>query len=327
MTVQQPSIAVLGLGAMGRALARAFVTAGHPTNVWNRSAGRADPLVAAGAHEAATAAEAILAAQLTVMCLLDRSAVDAVADAIGTGWRGATVVNLTSSTPEDARAVAERLTHAGARYLDGTIMVPTNLIGTPASHVLYSGDASVFAEHEHTLSALGGTAELLGDDPGLAATYDLGMLDIFFNGMAGFLHAAALVGADGVRAGTFVPYAKRMLALLDDTIVGLADDVDRGEHDGSEDNLTMELSFLDHIVQTSLNRGLDISVPATPRALVHAAVSGGHGADSFSRIVDILRRPSVVAADTAPSAGFEPAHTAPEAVALSPELRGRRGTG
>jgi hypothetical protein len=62
----------------------------------------------------------------------------------------------------------------------------------------------------------------------------------------------------------------------------------------------MELSFLDHIVQTSQNRGLDISVPATPRALVHAAVSGGHGADSFSRIIDILRHPGVLAADDDP---------------------------
>jgi hypothetical protein len=61
-----------------------------------------------------------------------------------------------------------------------------------------------------------------------------------------------------------------MLALLDDTVVGLADDVDRGERDGAEDNLTMELSFLDQLVQTSQNRGLDPSV-----------------------IIDILRRPGV----------------------------------
>ena len=295
MTLRRPSITVLGLGAMGRALARAFLAAGHPTTVWNRSAGRADSLATAGALEAATATEAVDRSQLTVMCLLDRSAVDAVADTVGSGWRGTTVVNLTSSTPEDARAVAERLTHEGARYLDGTIMVPTTLIGTPASHVLYSGDTTVFAEHEQTLSALGGSAEMLGDDPGLAATYDLGMLDIFFNGMAAFLHAAALVGADGVPASTFVPYAKRMLALLDDTLVGLADDVDNGAHDGAEDNLTMELAFLDHIVQTSRNRGLDVSVPATPRALVHAAISDGHGADSFSRIIDTLRRPGMAA--------------------------------
>src|SRR5687768_16613391 len=98
MTPPRPSITVLGLGAMGRALARALIAAGHPTTVWNRSAGRADTLVTAGAFEAATATEAVSRTQVTFVCLLDRAAVDAVADTVGAGWRGTTVVNLTSST-------------------------------------------------------------------------------------------------------------------------------------------------------------------------------------------------------------------------------------
>ena len=39
------------------------------------------------------------------------------------------------------------------------------------------------------------------------------------------------------------------------------------------------------------------------------------------------RSPSEDLRENAPSAGFEPAHTAPEADALSPELRGRAGSG
>lgn len=37
-------VSVIGLGAMGRALAGAFLDAGHPTTVWNRSPGRAGEL-------------------------------------------------------------------------------------------------------------------------------------------------------------------------------------------------------------------------------------------------------------------------------------------
>src|SRR5512145_2332017 len=58
--------------------------------------------------------------------------------------------------------------------------------------VLYSGDRAVFERSAPILRSLRGDADLLGDDPGLAALHDLGMLDIFFNGMAAFLHAAAL---------------------------------------------------------------------------------------------------------------------------------------
>ncbi len=297
MTDSTTSVTVLGLGAMGTALASAFLAAGHPTTVWNRSAARAEALRPAGATVAADPAAAVAASPLVVVCLLDRRAVDAVLAAAGP-LTGRTVVNLTSSTPEDARAVAERVTAAGARYLDGTIMVPTPMVGSTDAFVLYSGDAGALAAHRATLAALGGELEFLGEDPGRAAVHDLGMLDVYFAGMAAFLHAAALVGADGVPARAFLPYANRMLELLGPTFAQLAADVDAGEHPGTEDNLEMELAFLSHIVHTSRARGIDPSVPEAPRALVAAAVAAGHGADGFSRVIDSLR-PAAATARTA----------------------------
>lgn len=47
-TIHDERVAVLGLGAMGRALAGALLAAGRPVTVWNRSAGKADELVARG---------------------------------------------------------------------------------------------------------------------------------------------------------------------------------------------------------------------------------------------------------------------------------------
>lgn len=285
------SVTVLGLGAMGTALARAFLAAGHPTTVWNRDPARAEALRPSGATVAPDPAAAVRAAPLVIVCLLDTPAVDAVLAAAGP-LDGRTVVNLTSSTPEDARAVAVRAGAAGARYVDGTIMVTTPMIGTPDAFVLLSGGARAFAEHRATLAALGGL-EHLGEDPGRAAVLDLGMLDVFFAGMTAFLHAAALVAADGVPAAAFVPYARRMLGLLDGTVADLARDVDAGEHPGEDDNLEMELAALEHIVTTSRARGIDPAVAEVPRALVAAAVASGHGKDGFSRVVDVLRGATV----------------------------------
>lgn len=292
MTSPSP-VTVVGLGAMGRALAGAFLAAGHPTTVWNRTAGRAGELVAAGAGEAPDVATAVAASPLTVVCVLDRPAVEAVLDAAGDALTASsTIVNLTSSTPEDARALTTRVTATGARYLDGKIMAPTPLIGTDDGWVLYSGDRAVFDDHVATLRALGRDADHLGDDPGLAALHDLGMLDMFFAGMAAFLHAAALVGAEGVPAATFLPHAGRVTALLQATFAELAEQVDRGHHDGVEDNLAMEGTALDHIVEASAARGIDTSVPEVTRSLIRAAVAAGHGRDSFSRVIDVLRQPT-----------------------------------
>jgi len=291
MTSSSP-VTVVGLGAMGRALAGAFLAAGHPTTVWNRTPGRAGELVAAGATEAPDVATAVAASPLTVVCVLDRPAVEAVLDGAGDALAGTAIVNLTTSVPEDARALATRVVATGARYLDGKIMVPTPLVGTDDGWVLYSGDRAVFDDHVATLRALGPDTDRLGDEPGLAALFDLGMLDVFFSGMAAFLHAAALVGADGVPAAEFLPYADRITNLLRGIMAELADQVDRNHHDGVEDNLAMEGTGLDHIVEASAARGIDTSVPATVRTLVRAAVAAGHGDDSFSRVIDVLRQPS-----------------------------------
>lgn len=48
MTSDRPPVTVLGTGAMGAALAETLLGAGHPTTVWNRTPGRADPLAAKG---------------------------------------------------------------------------------------------------------------------------------------------------------------------------------------------------------------------------------------------------------------------------------------
>ena len=54
MTEHKTPVTVIGLGAMGSALASALVRAGHPTTVWNRT-----PRAVEGAKVASSVAEAV----------------------------------------------------------------------------------------------------------------------------------------------------------------------------------------------------------------------------------------------------------------------------
>ena len=117
------------------------------------------------------------------------------------------------------------------------------------------------------------------------------MLDVYFTGMTAFLHAAALARADGVTAARFLPYARRILAVLDATLPGLARDADRREFPGDEDNLVMDLAALEHVVATSRARGVDDRLPEVSRALARAAVDAGHGTDGYARVFDLLAHP------------------------------------
>ena len=283
-------ISLIGLGAMGTALGQAFVAAGHDTTVWNRTPSRAAPLVRQGAVLAPNAAAAITASEVTVLNLLDADAVRTVLQTVPAGdLHGRALINLTSSTPREARGIAELVRTGGADYLDGAIMVPTPMIGADDALLIFSGDRRVLEDHGAVLSAAAGRLQWLGEDPGLAAVYDLGMLDLYLTGMAGFLHAAALVEAEGVSVGDFLPYAAGITDVLRDTLPGLADHVAAGSYPGDEDTTAMELAVADHIVATSHAGGIGTAVPDLIRTLLQRAVDGGHADHSFSSIFEQFR--------------------------------------
>ena len=59
-------VAFLGLGRMGSLMSRHVLAAGHELVVWNRTPGKAADLVAAGATEARSPAEAVEGAHAAV---------------------------------------------------------------------------------------------------------------------------------------------------------------------------------------------------------------------------------------------------------------------
>ncbi|GAB7193653.1 hypothetical protein NUM3379_43630 [Kineococcus sp. NUM-3379] len=154
-------------------------------------------------------AGAVAAAEVVLVCVRDHDATrEVLAEVDPALLAGHAVVNLSSATPEEARASASWAAGRGLPYLDGAVMVSTPLVGAPDALVLYSGDRAVFERSLPVLRVLGGRAEHLGDDPGRAALFDVAVLEVFFAGMTSFLHAAAMVTAQGVSAAEFLPYAR-----------------------------------------------------------------------------------------------------------------------
>src|SRR5690606_37357618 len=62
---------VIGLGQMGSTLARLLLDSGYRVTVWNRTAAKAEPLVARGAELAPTALAAVSASRVVVVCVHD----------------------------------------------------------------------------------------------------------------------------------------------------------------------------------------------------------------------------------------------------------------
>lgn len=225
------NITVIGLGQMGAALADAFLTAGHRTTVWNRTPGKADALVERGAVRADDVAGAVTASELVVVCVLDYAAVREVLAPVADSLRGRVLVNLTTGSPEQARAEAEWAAEHGIGYLDGAVMTTPPGVGDSANMILYAGGPGLLAEHRAALAVLGDPVDL-GEDAGSAALYDAGLLGLMWSVFGGWLHATALTGADGVPARDFTAVATRWLKTVSWFMTGYAEQIDAGEYPG-----------------------------------------------------------------------------------------------
>lgn len=134
-------VAVLGLGRMGHPIARHLLEAGHDLSVWNRSPGKSDDLVAAGARPAATPADAAAGAEAVVLVLFGP---DSVAEVLGgdhgiseAARPGCLVIDATTIGPSDATRFAGLLEPFGLRYLDAPLFGPVELAeaGTLGTYV------------------------------------------------------------------------------------------------------------------------------------------------------------------------------------------------
>ncbi|MGK5532029.1 NAD(P)-dependent oxidoreductase [Streptomyces sp. URMC 129] len=289
---QQSAVTVLGLGPMGRALAGAFLDAGLRTTVWNRTPGRDRDLVERGAVGARSAEEAVAASGLTVACVVNYEAVDAILrrEAVSDALKGRTVVNLTADTPARARDMAAWAAGHGIQYLDGAIMTPTTTIGTPAAVFIHSGPEELYRKHLPILEALGGTHTHLGEEIGRAAAYDIALLDIFWTAMAGYAHALAVAKAEGVTAQELAPFAKGIGAIIPPLFEQAAEGVDSGDFSGEGNPITSAASSMAHIVQTSEGHGIDAGVMRAAEGMARRVIGLGHGTDGFIRIAEVLGR-------------------------------------
>ncbi|MEV5014204.1 NAD(P)-dependent oxidoreductase [Streptomyces sp. NPDC053780] len=286
------AVTVLGLGPMGRALAGAFLDAGLRTTVWNRTPGRDGDLAARGAAVAASAEEAVAASPLTVVCVVNYDASDAVLrqEPVAAALKGRTVVNLSADTPERARDTAEWAGRHGVRYLDGAIMTPTPAIGTDDAVFLYSGTEELYKEHRPVLAALGGSHTHLGEDAGRAAAYDVALLDIFWTAMAGYAHALAVARAEGVTGAELAPFAQGIAAILPPLFTEFAADTDAGTYSGELNPITSAVSTMAHVVHASEAHGIDASVMRVIEGQARRVVALGHGTDGYTRVADVITR-------------------------------------
>lgn len=192
-TDTKKSITLLGLGIMGRAVARSFHIAGYRVNAWNRGQ----------ANRALTKAmkldnivlyedpnEAIQQSDLAMMMVLaDEMLATAGAVIYSVNketWRGKTLVQFTSHEPFAIKVQEELMESTlNANLIGGAMMAVPTTVGTETGIFLVSSkDPELVETHISDLKPLGKIVPLTGDT-GLASLADIGLLQALQFGLAG----------------------------------------------------------------------------------------------------------------------------------------------
>ena len=277
----------IGLGEMGSALARASLASGRPVTVWNRTPQRAAGLAERGAAVAGTVDEAVAAGDVVVACLLDHVSVHEVLGPHASRLADRTLVNVTTTTPNQARELAEWSAAHGIRYLDGGIMAVPAMIGGPGSSIFYSGSEDAF-EEQRPLFEEWGEASFFGADAGRASLYDLAILAGMYTMFAGFMHGAAMVGADGGSATDFAARATPFLVAMTGAFGEFAAIIDSGDYAG-QGQQSLEFSDLGDLLKATADQGVSVEVLEPVQRLIRRQIDAGHGDEGFARIYEELR--------------------------------------
>ncbi|EPH42471.1 putative oxidoreductase GLYR1 [Streptomyces aurantiacus JA 4570] len=167
--------------------------AGHPLTVWNRTAAKAEPLVAAGARLAATPADAVRDADVVLTMLAGPEALRSVADEIVPVLReGVHWVEMSTVGPDAVRELGERVPD-GVTLVDAPVMGSTDKAATGELGILAGGDAAAV---ESLLAALGTVTRTgpLGSGAALKVVVNTAVL----GGVALVAEAMALADALGL---------------------------------------------------------------------------------------------------------------------------------
>jgi 3-hydroxyisobutyrate dehydrogenase-like beta-hydroxyacid dehydrogenase len=116
---------------MGSALARALLHNGDRVTVWNRTSAKAEPLVRDGAVLAPSAASAVSASPVVLVCVEDYNVTRSIlgTEEVASAFSGGVLVQLTSGSPQEARDSEVWARERGIDYLDGAIMATPSQIG------------------------------------------------------------------------------------------------------------------------------------------------------------------------------------------------------
>ena len=197
----KPAVGFIGLGLMGGPMAANLLKAGFAVTVWNRTAARAQPLVALGAQATGSPREAAAACDVLITIVSDPPALEQVLwgeqGALEGLRRGNVLVDSSTVSPKLARRVAATCAERGIEFLDAPVTGGTWGAEKGELTIMVGGPAETLARVEPVFAALAKRVIHIGPN-GTGQTVKLAMNLLLALEVDALVEALALATAGGV---------------------------------------------------------------------------------------------------------------------------------
>lgn len=160
-------IGFIGLGVMGKPMAKNLLKAGYPLTVWNRTKPKVEELLSLGATGASSPKEVAENSDVVITMVTDSPDVEEVIlgplGVIEGAKPGLVLIDMSTISPYVARRVAEKLSERGVKMLDAPVSGGEMGAKEGTLSIMVGGPKGVYEECLPILKALGKRITYMGE--------------------------------------------------------------------------------------------------------------------------------------------------------------------
>jgi len=286
-------VTVIGAGRMGSALATALFNKRFATTVWNRTPAKTEPLAKLGLHVAPSIREAVKEADVIIVNINNYDATMQLLrhPDIESALQGKILVQLTSGTPDEARAMECWAGQCRIQYLDGAIWSAPMMIGTPECVLLYSGFEGLFERVKPVLLAFGPNTRFVGNEIGQASALDMAVLAGFvMNALFGLIHGYVICEAENLPLEKYMQFVKSTIPRLEGFVTRVCGRLQDKDYRGDQSSLEAWTVGPQMLISWGRDHGVDHSIADAQLALFEKAINVGQGQAGFTYLYEILKK-------------------------------------
>jgi 3-hydroxyisobutyrate dehydrogenase len=281
------TIGICGTGKMGSAMAARLIEVGEAVAVWNRTAGRAQPLVDQGAALAASPADLAATCEAVIVMLIDAAALQAVYEGDGgllsADLGNTLIIEMSTVLPKSTQELAGKVRAAGGAFVEcpvgGTVMPARQgqLIG------LIGGAADDVARARPVLEHLCRRTDHVGP-VGAGAAMKLAInlpVIVYWEGLGEALSFAEQAGVDRALAAELLGESSGAARVAPLFLPQILEALDADPPPAAAFEVTGALKDLDLMLEFAADAGIDVPSVASVRPSYQAAVEDGWGDRDF----------------------------------------------